>query len=113
MHDERLPRGLWRLGRIQETFKGRDGLIRGVTIKMAKRDRHQDLLRRPIQWVYRLEVCYPNSEIEDTENSPGNVSQLELESKEGDEKKKRLGGVLNMPLHIKLMNAGRHQLQDI
>jgi len=36
VHDEHLPRGLWKLGRIQEVMKGRDGQIRGATVKLHK-----------------------------------------------------------------------------
>ena len=56
VHDEQLPRGLWKLGRIQELFKGRDGHYRGATVRMATRDRQQVLLRRPIQLLYPLEL---------------------------------------------------------
>ena len=35
-HDEQLPHGLWRLGRIQETIKGRDEEIRGSVVKWRK-----------------------------------------------------------------------------
>lgn len=48
VHDENLPRGLWKLGKIQEVIVGRDGEIRGATVKVASRNRQHSLLRRPI-----------------------------------------------------------------
>ena len=114
VHDERLPRGFWRLGKIQDTFKGRDGQIRGVTSKMTRRDRHQDLLRRPIRLVYPLEV-YPNSpetEIEDTENSPGNISPLELESREGDENMQNLHSGNPQETQRRSQRATAHQADE-
>ena len=35
VHDKRLPRGLWKLGKIKTVMKGRDGHIIGNTVKMA------------------------------------------------------------------------------
>lgn len=61
VHDEHLPRGLWKLGVVQEIIQGRDGKIRGALVKMAKRDRQKDVLRRPIQLLYPLEITQPNS----------------------------------------------------
>ena len=56
VHDEQLPQGLWKLGRIQEHFKGRDGHYRGAFVRMAVRDCQQVLLRQPIQLLYPLEL---------------------------------------------------------
>ena len=118
VHDEHLPRGLWKLGRIQETIEGRDGQIRGATIKMAKRDKQQDLLRRPIQLLYLLELCCPNPPEIGTEGpaeSPENVSPPGIGSTEGDENtenlhsesRKRFEDALDAPPHDEQMNAGR------
>ena len=83
VHDEHLPRGLWKLGRIQETIKGRDGQIRGATIRVARRDRQQDLLHRPIQLLYPLEVCSPSPETGTvgSEELSRNASLPEVEEK--------------------------------
>ena len=71
MHDEHLPRGLWKLGVIHETIQGRDGKIRGALVKMAKRDRQQEFLRRPAQLLYPLEINQPNSQLERTGDQEG------------------------------------------
>ena len=36
--DEHLPRGLWKLGIVQEVMKGGDGLIRAAVVKVASRE---------------------------------------------------------------------------
>lgn len=88
VHDEHLPRGLWKLGRIQEVMMGRDGQIRGATVRMAVRDRQQVLLRRPIQLLYPLEVkCQDNretppSEAEEPEKATNKVSPPALSHNE-------------------------------
>ena len=67
VHDEHLPHGLWKLGVIQETIQGRDGKIRGASIKVAKRDKQQDILQYPIQLLYPLEISSPLGETESRE----------------------------------------------
>ena len=56
IYDEGHPRGLWKLGRIEELLKGADGNVRGVYVKVASSRGHAKVLRRPIQHVYPLEV---------------------------------------------------------
>ena len=56
VHDDTLPRGLWKLGRVQEVLTGRDGLPRAALVRVASRDRQHILLRRPLQLLYPLEI---------------------------------------------------------
>ena len=35
--DEHLPRGLWKLGIVQEVMKGRDGLTRAVVVTASRK----------------------------------------------------------------------------
>lgn len=50
--EDNTPRQSWRLGRIQELFPGRDGLVRSCTVRTSS----GTLLRRPIQLLYPLEI---------------------------------------------------------
>ena len=59
VHDDALPRGLWKLGRIQEAFTGRDGLPRSALVRVATRDRQHTLLKRPLPQLYPLEISEP------------------------------------------------------
>ena len=70
VHDEALPRGLWKLGRIQEVFIGRDGLPRSALVRVATRDRQHTLLKRPLQLLYPLEIREPEPPKAPSENVP-------------------------------------------
>ena len=48
--DESLPRNNWPLGRVLQTFPGRDGLVRSVQVKTAN-----NVLVRPINKLCLLE----------------------------------------------------------
>ena len=56
VHDDSLPRSFWRLGLIEELFKGPNGVVRGALVRLAPKDGRQSLLRRPIQRLYPLEI---------------------------------------------------------
>ena len=43
--DDHLPRGLWKLGIVQEIMKGRDGLMRAAVVKTFSRDRQHSILQ--------------------------------------------------------------------
>ncbi|GFR19592.1 integrase catalytic domain-containing protein [Trichonephila clavata] len=49
--EEKVPRQLWRLGRIIEIHKGRDGKVRSATIKTST-----GIIKRPVQLLYNLEI---------------------------------------------------------
>ncbi|GFS73544.1 DUF1758 domain-containing protein [Trichonephila clavipes] len=49
--EEKVPQQLWRLGRIIEIHKGRDGKVRSATIKTST-----GIMKRPVQLLYNLEI---------------------------------------------------------
>ena len=55
IHDETLPRGLWKLGRVEDLIKGVDENVRGALVKTHSGGR-SILLRRPVQRLYPLEI---------------------------------------------------------
>ena len=57
VHDDSMPRGLWKLGRIQELFTGQDGLPCSALVRVSARDQQHTLLKRPLQLLYPLEVA--------------------------------------------------------
>ena len=59
VHDESLPRELWKLGRVQEVIPGADGLPRCALVRVASRDKQHTLLKRPVQLLYPLEISQP------------------------------------------------------
>ena len=56
VYDEGHPRGLWRLGRIEDLIQGSDGKVRGVYVKVISKKGRARVLRRPVQHIYPLEV---------------------------------------------------------
>ncbi len=50
--EDNAPRQSWRLGRIEELFPGRDGLVRSCAVRTSS----GTVLRRPIQLLYPLEI---------------------------------------------------------
>ena len=53
VHDEGLPRGGWKLGKVEKVLPGRDGQIRGAVVRLGTRS---TVIRRPVQLLYPLEV---------------------------------------------------------
>lgn len=56
IHDENLPRGLWRLGRVKELISGADGHVRCAAVEIASRNRGPTSVKRPLQRLYPLEL---------------------------------------------------------
>ncbi len=56
VYDEGHPRGMWRLGRIEEIIPNSDNKIRGVRVKVISKGGQVKIIRRPVQHIYPLEV---------------------------------------------------------
>ena len=56
IYDEGHPWGIWRLGRTEDFIEGTDGKVRGVIIRVVSKKGRVQLLRRPIQHIYPLEI---------------------------------------------------------
>ena len=86
VHDDALPRGLWKLGRIQEVLTGRDGQPRAALVRVASRGRQHVVLRRPLQLLYPLEIREAeNSDTgaEDAFASAAIESPVDIERRDG------------------------------
>ena len=70
VHDEALPRGFWKLGRIQSVIVGRDRQARAATVKlMSKNGQSTITLNRPLQRLYPLEIKYEPPDTASTDPS--------------------------------------------
>lgn len=58
VHDEDLPRGFWKLARVESLVTEADGLVRGATIRVKPKGGRSSVLKRPIQGLYG----YPQGE---------------------------------------------------
>ena len=38
IHEENCPRGLWKLGRVEELLKGNDGHVRGAVVRVVSKE---------------------------------------------------------------------------
>ncbi|XP_037273559.2 uncharacterized protein LOC119165492 [Rhipicephalus microplus] len=52
LKEDHLKRHMWKIARIKETFKGRDGRVRACSLKLSG----GTVVKRPIQLLYPLEV---------------------------------------------------------
>ncbi|KAL3246176.1 hypothetical protein MRX96_057910 [Rhipicephalus microplus] len=52
LKEDHLQRHMWKIARIKETFKGRDGRVRACSLKLSG----GTVVKRPIQLLYPLEV---------------------------------------------------------
>ncbi len=69
VHEEKRPRGLWRLAKIETIVRGSDGQARSALVRVHSSGTRSKLLRRPLKCLYPLEVrCHnyqENSEADD------------------------------------------------
>jgi hypothetical protein len=75
VRDDSLPRSFWKLGLIEELFKGLDGVARGALVRLAPKDGKQSLLCRPIQRLYPLEISQAARERDSTGKETTEPSQ--------------------------------------
>ena len=61
VHDENLPRGLWRLGRVEELINGANGKVRSVVVRIPSKGANSKVIKRPIQRLYPLEFSSEES----------------------------------------------------
>ena len=59
IYDEDQPRGLWRLGRIDELVRSTDGSTRAAKVRVTTGTGRITTLKRPIQHLYPLEIREP------------------------------------------------------
>ena len=56
VHSSEQPRAFWKLGRVVEVVRGRDGQIRGAKLRVSGKGRQATTLHRPIQRLFPLET---------------------------------------------------------
>jgi hypothetical protein len=66
VYEEKTPRNLWRLGKIEKLFKGNDGQARAVALRIWNKGKETITLQRPVQKVYPVE----GSRVDETTSVP-------------------------------------------
>ena len=56
LHDNKVPRQLWRLGKVERLLPGRDGQVRSAVVRVKSGNSPTAEWRRPLQRFYPLEV---------------------------------------------------------
>ena len=79
--DEPAPRTQWRIGRVLQLVKGRDGQVRGARLKVLSKAGKQSSVHRPVQRLIPFEI-QENSvvnyqEIQPEIEGPGTVSSAQ------------------------------------
>ena len=67
VEEANTKRNEWKLGRVEKTIKGKDGVIRGAEVKTRS-----GRIARPVQKLYPLEINGSGEEEEKIVNSVGN-----------------------------------------
>ena len=49
IHEEKQPRSNWHLGKVEGIIRGKDGNIRGASIRVITRVGRHSLIERPLQ----------------------------------------------------------------
>lgn len=49
-------RGMWKLGKVLDTYPVSDGFVRGVTLEDASSNGKRKRLRRPLQKLFHLDI---------------------------------------------------------
>ena len=78
VHDHALPRGLWKLGRIQEVLTRRDRQPQAALVRVASRDHQHVLLRRPLQLLYPLEIHEAEKPEPGSEDGPTSIQDVHI-----------------------------------
>lgn len=66
--EENQPRSLWRLGKIVTVIKGSDGNVRGVHVQVLSKKGRVNIIHRPIQHLYPLEVPTVENNVDNVES---------------------------------------------
>ena len=70
VHEDNLPRGLWKLGLAKELIVGNDGYTRGAAVTTQSKRGKAKVVRRPVQHLYPVELCNPPVEQADPDPDP-------------------------------------------
>ncbi|XP_046857806.1 uncharacterized protein LOC124451225 [Xenia sp. Carnegie-2017] len=83
VYDEGLKRGFWKLVVMERLVKGKDGVVRGATVRMVEKGRSR-ALNRPLQKLHPLEIseeCLNEVETRKNKACKGESSQVGEEAR--------------------------------
>ena len=79
IHDEKLPRQLWKMGKIETLIYSKDGRVRGADVRTP----NYSVLKRPVSRLYPIEC--PGNELNTNDELYSPLVGVEQEENEGQE----------------------------
>ena len=55
VYEENVKWGFWKIGKVEEVIRGRDGVVRGAKVRVITKGKPV-VINRPVQKLYPLEV---------------------------------------------------------
>ena len=77
VYDEKLPRHIWRLGKIEALIPGGDGCVRGAVVKMGKTGA---TIKRPVNKLFPLVTANYQSGTSMVQNEGSAISKISVDS---------------------------------
>ena len=77
VHDDKLPRSLWRIGKVVELITSQDNKVRGVQVRLP----NSSILKRPVNKLYPIEYSPYNDDNNNNVSKP--VNQVETDKNDG------------------------------
>ena len=56
VHEDKMPRGFWRLGKVEELIFSKDTRVRGATVKVSSPTGRMTLINRPLSKLFPVEM---------------------------------------------------------
>ena len=69
VYEDKQPRSNWRLGKIEKVIHGKDGNIRGASLRVITTERRHSLIERPLQRLFPLELAIHDTSGQDESRS--------------------------------------------
>ena len=76
--EDNLKRNQWKMGLIEDLIRGKDGIVRGATVRLCSKGK-RELLSRPIQKLFPLELRMERKENGEVGEMKGIVERNETE----------------------------------
>ncbi len=90
VEEDKVKRSMWKLGKVEKLIKGKDGEVRGATVRQCSKGR-TEYLNRPIQKLYQVEVRAKVAEVNEEhglrDTSDRNVKEKEKDNLDGERKR--------------------------
>jgi hypothetical protein len=82
IHEDNVKRSKWNVGLIDDFVIGRDGVIRGAAVRKIGGDGRPQIVHRPLQKLYPLEITSSTHDTNDT--AGGGVETAVDDVRDGD-----------------------------